>query len=469
LLQASFIAYGMLFLWPWVSSILWQRFEPEKALVWTILGGYLLLPPLVKLDFPAVPDLDKVSIPNLCALVFGGLLLKERISFVPASVSGRILMFIFLCSPFATLLSNPDPITVGSQILPGLRLYDSIAAIGNQIFTLIPYFMARHYLGTDSAPQCILTILVTCALAYSLPMLIEARLSPQINIWIYGFFQHDFSQMMRLGGFRPIVFLPHGLWLAFFTFSAAMAALALAKNTPPHLRIRISLITIYLLAMIIICKTAGVLLYTAVCLPILLITSIATTIRVSALLAMVVILFPIFRGAGLIPVEAIVEFAMTFSTDRALSLEFRINNENLLMEHASQRPWFGWGGYGRNHLHDALTGRETTVADGHWIIVLGLYGWVGYVSEFGLLVLPLMLLGRETLGDGRRGLTPACGALALIHAMNLVDLLPNATVIPFTWLSAGALLAQAERLKRERMARSRIAHGLIAPQARTIL
>ena len=49
-------------------------------------------------------------------------------------------------------------------------------------------------------------------------MLVEVRLSPQINTWIYGFFQHDFIQMMRYGGFRPIVFLPHGLWVAFFAY-----------------------------------------------------------------------------------------------------------------------------------------------------------------------------------------------------------------------------------------------------------
>jgi hypothetical protein len=36
--------------------------------------------------------------------------------------------------------------------------------------------------------------------------------------------------------------------------------------------------------------------------------------------------------------------------------------------------------------------------------------------------------------------------MGLILAANLLDLLPNATLIPFTWLMAGALLGEAERL-----------------------
>ena len=60
-----------------------------------------------------------------------------------------------------------------------------------------------------------------------MPALFEVRFSPQLNIWIYGFFQHDFQQMIRGGSFRPIVFLPHGLWVALFFLSTLVAAAAL--------------------------------------------------------------------------------------------------------------------------------------------------------------------------------------------------------------------------------------------------
>jgi hypothetical protein len=47
--------------------------------------------------------------------------------------------------------------------------------------------------------------------------------------------------------------------------------------------------------------------------------------------------------------------------------------------------------------------------------------------------------------------------LSLILAANMVDLLPNATHIPFTWLMAGALLGEAERLAALRLGVSRTA------------
>ena len=37
----------------------------------------------------------------------------------------------------------------------------------------------------------------------------------------------------------------------------------------------------------------------------------------------------------------------------------------------------------------------------------------------------------------------------------MVDLLPNATHIPFTWLMAGGLLGEAERMRRLRLAEGR--------------
>ena len=42
----------------------------------------------------------------------------------------------------------------------------------------------------------------------------------------------------------------------------------------------------------------------------------------------------------------------------------------------------------------------------------------------------------------------AVSALVLILAVNMLDMLPNATLIPFTWLIAGAILGYAEDMRR---------------------
>jgi len=44
--------------------------------------------------------------------------------------------------------------------------------------------------------------------------------------------------------------------------------------------------------------------------------------------------------------------------------------------------------------------------------------------------------------------TPYLGALALMLAFNMIDLIPNATLTPLTWLLTGALLGYAEKLAR---------------------
>jgi hypothetical protein len=74
------------------------------------------------------------------------------------------------------------------------------------------------------------------------------------------------------------------------------------------------------------------------------------------------------------------------------------------------------------------------------------------VAQFGLLALPLVLLGREAWVTRSAALSPFACAVALIFAANMVDLLPNATLIPFTWLMGGALLGYAEALARDRRA-----------------
>ena len=114
------------------------------------------------------------------------------------------------------------------------------------------------------------------------------------------------------------------------------------------------------------------------------------------------------------------------------------------------------------------------MTDGRWIIVIGVFGWCGYIVEFGLLALPLLLLALAgTPGRAATDVSPYAGPLALLLAINMIDLLPNATLIPFTWLLAGALLGYAELLRKAPVADRREASAPSGPSApspaRTIL
>lgn len=443
------LAYLMLLAWPMIAVVLYQRLPIERALIWSILGAYLILPPLANFDFPLIPPFNKISIPNLVAFGICVLMLGRRIPFLPESGAGKVLMLLFLMSPVATVLTNSDPIWFNVGGLPGLRAHDSISAVIGQAIDILPFILARQLLATEKAQREIVLALMLAGLAYSLPMLVEIRLSPQINVWVYGFFQHDFIQMMRDGGFRPIVFLPHALWVAFFTLMALLSAVALWRAEPSK-RAMHMLAAGYFGVLLVLCKSMASLAYALLLVPIVRFASFRAQLRLAAAMALVALFFPLLRGADLVPVKAMLTQAEAFSEDRAASLAFRFNNENRLLDRARERPAFGWGAWGRNRVYDPLTGKDLSVIDGRWIITIGTFGWFGYFAEFGLLAWPILLLARRARRLGAGEFPPYAGTLALILAANMVDMLPNATLIPFTWLLAGAALGYAESLGRAR-------------------
>lgn len=439
----NILAYFMLCVWPLVTIQLFRRLPPSRALVWAILGGYLILPPTAAFDLPILPNLDKFAVANLSALFAIATSKRGLPPLLPDSLIGRLLLAIFIFSPAGTVLTNSDAIMFGHGGLPGMQIQEIPAQILTQVVIVIPFLLGRAILNDEKSLRDTIVALTIAGLVYSIPMLIEIRLSPQINVWVYGFFQHAFDQMMRYGGFRPLVFLPHGLWAALFAVMTFMAALTLARTEVGPMRVRYGLAALYLLVIVYLCKSANALIY-AVCLgPLLILARQRLQIALAAGLASVVLLYPILRGARLIPVEWITQQANLIDPDRAGSLIYRLNNEGLLLTHATERSLFGWGGWARNHVHDLMTGRRISVVDGRWIEVMSVHGWAGYIGEFGLLALPLLLLARVSLAT-KANVSRYAGPLALIYSANLVDLLPNATLVPLTWLLAGAILGHGE-------------------------
>ncbi|TPE49741.1 hypothetical protein [Amaricoccus solimangrovi] len=463
------IAYLALLLWPGVAFLLHRLLPPERAVIWSILGAYLVLPPVANIDLPLFPRLDKVSIPSAAAFLIP-LMLGYRIPPLPRGPLARLLALMFLLTPVASVLTNGDPIRFARGGLPGLRAHDTIGTIIAQMLALAPFLLGRRFLATAAGARELLVALVVAGLLYSLPMLFEVRMSPQLNIWIYGFFQHDFAQMMRGGGFRPIVFLYHGLWVAFLTFMTLTAAVALWRSPPrPGTGGRYLAASGLFAVLLVLCKSAAALVYAGAALPLARFAGARTRFLCAALLGLIAVSYPLLRGAELVPVDAIVARAEAVNAERAQSVAFRFANEESLLAHARERPWFGWGPWGRNQLYDVYSGEMTSVSDGRWIIVIGMFGWSGYLAEFGLLALPLVMLARRALGQGGAAIPEHAGPLALILGFNMIDMLPNATLIPFTWLIAGALLGLAEARETAPDARGAEAEPPAAARPRTIL
>jgi hypothetical protein len=151
------------------------------------------------------------------------------------------------------------------------------------------------------------------------------------------------------------------------------------------------------------------------------------------------------------------------SEDRAKSFEVRVQNEERLVAKANQKPWFGWGGWGRNRVYDNWTGQDITVSDGGWIIEYGCWGWFGYLALYGLLAVALL---RAHAATGKE-VTPANltrAGLALLLAIYIVDSIPNGTQFSWVFVLAGSIASTAEARRKSLITPKSPPERVAAPQ-----
>lgn len=433
--------------WPLVAVWLYQTRPINQATLWTILGANLLLPVGTGLKLAeGIPDLDKGTIPNLAALVGCLLCAKRPLRFWNGFGLPEVLLLMLVIGPFITSEMNGDSIFIGSTFLPAVGHYDALSAVVAELLFVLPFFLGRQLFRRAADHGEILRTLVMAGLLYSLPIMFEVRMSPQLHNWVYGYYPTDFQMAVRGEGFRPMVFIGHGLGVAFFAMMTVVAAAALWRARLRVWRLPPAGTTAYLAIMLILCKSLGSIIYGAVLAPLVRWARPVLQVRIAMVLAIVAILYPALRLADLVPTKAMVEAATSISADRAQSLQFRFDNEDQLLARASERILFGWGRWGRSRVY-ANYGRDISVTDGRWIVTLGQFGLFGFLAEFGLLALPLFRAASAIrLAESERdGIFLA--AVSLIVAITMIDLLPNSTLSPFTWLLAGALLGRAEALR----------------------
>lgn len=442
----NLLAYTVMFLWPFVALRLSKKLPVDQAVVALFLIPFLLLPEKTGFAVPGLPPLNKTTIPSVVAFGIFYLRYKKDIKLLPESAVPKLLVLCLFLFPLLTVATNSDSLRYGPLVLPGLSLKDVIS-IEFRIFAAfyVPFILGYNFLRSHESHQAFVKWIVVAGLLYTLPMLWEIRMSPQLHTKFYGFFPHEFKQQIRQGGFRPVVFLGHGLEVAMFIVIVAIGAIGLWKaKLPPLSKWGLPKLA-YISVVIVLCKTMGALIYTILAAPILLVMRVRWRIRAICVLAIFVFFFPILRGEQLVPVDQVLEFFHDIDEERAASLKFRIDNENLLLDKANDRRFFGWGGWGRARVFDPDTGKDISVTDGFWIIIFGQYGWFGYVAIFGLLCFPIITVYRQSRGETGPEVPLMTGCLGVMLAFNLLDLLPNASLTHITVLLAGAIQGWANR------------------------
>ncbi|MDG4649640.1 O-antigen ligase family protein [Roseibacterium sp. SDUM158017] len=436
--------------WPLVTLLLVLLLPFPKAVALSILGGFFLLPPDIGINLPLLPTFNKASVPALsllvCALLLyrrgdrNGVPVRDMPGWIPRSFFGTAGIVMLVLGAMMTALTNGDRLVFGSTVLPPLRLYDgfSFALVG--LTMVVPLLLGRKFFAHPENQVLLLRYLIVGGLAYSLLALYEIRMSPQLNRMVYGFYPSSWVQNIRGGGFRPIVFMEHGLQLAIFLAAVTLAAFGASRCLEPRRRGFYLFAGAWLLVTLVLANSLGALVIAVVFLPVVLLLGTRAQLLFAAIVAAIIMLYPMLRGADLIPTDRLVSITETIDTRRAGSLQYRFDNEDILLARAQERPLFGWGGWRRNRVFDD-TGNDISTTDGAWVVAIGQRGWVGYLAQFGLLALPVVLLA---FNRRRQGVSPVTAVLAVILAASLVDLIPNGFLSPVTMLLAGALWGRLE-------------------------
>lgn len=441
--MANIFANFILIFWPFFALAIVKKRPVDSAAALLLLLPFLFLPVKVSIDFPSLPPLNKESVSSITAFLI--LYFKFKgFKLLPARGPAKYLLILMLLRPIGTWLTNTDPVLYGSKFIPGLTFNDVISSIVNAFSTIyVPYMVGYNYLNNQNSQKKLLVVLIALGFVYSLLALWEIRFSPQLHRQIYGFFPHsDWKQQLRQGGYRPVVFLGHGLLVAAFFSHVLIAALAHWKSKQKPWRKYSVIIIAYLAGLIVLCKSLSSIIYGFISLILFCLGSIKRCLQVSLVIAVVVGTYPILRSVNAIPIDPILQLVREHSTERGGSLTFRIANEEILLEKANQRPVFGWGGWGRPRVYDTETGKDISVTDGAWIIVYGAGGWAFYLVVFGLLVHPVLQVYKSALERRAKGIDWYIVGLTLMLATNLMDLIPNSSQSPITFLIAGSLIGR---------------------------
>lgn len=444
--QNWFATFALL-AWPVLTLWLYSTRPVNQATLWTILGAQLLLPVGASIKLAeGFPQLDKISIPALAAVTGCLFVVRRSVQFWSAFGLAEVLLLMVLIGPFVTSELNTDAVVSAAVVSPGVGTYDGLSAIVAQFLFLLPFFLGRQLLRNSADTELILRTLAIAGLLYTLPMLYEIRMSPVLHHWFYGYSPFGFATQMRYDGFRPTVFMENGLLTSFFAMTATVAATAFWRTQTPVLKLAPAAITAYLSAILVLCKSLGALIYGAVLVPLVWLTRPQLQLRIAMIFVSIALVYPLFRAADLVPTKYMFDAAASISEDRADSLQFRFDNEQRLLDRASQRLLFGWGRWGRSRVYDE-SGKDIGITDGRWTITLGQFGIFGFLAEFGLLAFPVFRVASALRFAESERDSVFLAALALIIAINMIDLLPNASLSPWTWLLAGALLGRAEALR----------------------
>lgn len=433
-----FALYG----WIPLVAVLFATLRPSRAVIVSYLVGWMFLP-VAKFELFGFFDYQKGTAIPLG--VFLGMLLFD-------SASLRRLRFTAFDLPIAAFCLAPFV----SSLANDLGWYDALSALMYQVITWgLPYLTGRIYFSSPEGLRRLALGLLAGGLVYIPLCLWEVRMSPQLHATLYGFHQHDWTQTLRFGGYRPMVFMNHGLMVGLWMAAASVIGLALWSGSRGRRvwGIPLSIAVPALLVTTLLCKSFGA---TVLVLMAAAVFFGMRTLRTSLPMALLVCLpstYVLMRTVGAWSGGELTEVVSEVASQRASSLSFRLAAEEQLLVKAADKPVLGWGGWGRSFVRrfDDWQRPDTVITDSLWILVFGKYGAVGLASLLLALLVPVLALWRRC--PPRLWASPGAAlpwALAMVLTLYAIDNLVNAMENPVYLLIAGGLCGLAPARVRAR-------------------
>ncbi len=430
--------------WPLVCLAAFARFKPTVAILIAFMGAMLFLPEKVELKAPFQPlgKQEFAAIGAILGVVLVGAARRKLIAAKPFR-SAEVIVLVMMIGAFGTSQTNQEPLNYGMANLEPLTTWEAISVCFGHIYTyLIPFVLGRAMFTTRDDARTLLRGFQVAALIYVPFIMTEIVMSPQMHNWVYGFAQHDFIQTMRGGGYRPMVFMGHGLGLTLFLAAACLAGVILTLSKKPTImRLKGRYLSMFLLVVLLGCKSLGAAIFAFLFTSVLHFFTPKWQLRVLLMFAGLIVAYPISRATEVFPHKEITQFIKdSAGPDRAQSLEFRFTNEADLSKHAAKKPIFGWGRFRRNMLFSPWKDEPVSVSDGYWIVIYGVSGAWGALCVFGLLLAPIFYLrGRlkRLTNSEDRYLLVGMGCMLMMYT---VDLVPNGLFTNFPFFFAGALM-----------------------------
>ena len=412
-----------------VAILLFSKMVPRRAMIVGVIGATMFLP-MGTVELPLIAG-RKDTLCNLA--LFIAVLIMDPSRIMAFRARWMDFPIILLClGPFASAMLN------------GLPPYNAFAAsLATFLSWGVPYILGRIYLGDLRSFWQMAWGIFIGGLIYAPGCIFEMAFSPISHQLVYGVpaFE-DFQQSIRLGGYRPVMFMQHGLMVSTFMCAASTIGIWLwwNKASKPIFRLPAWLPILFVTLVALACKSAGALMLMAVAFAVLILSRLTGKSIFVYILIFVAPIYILARTVGgWTGDNAVIMATQYIDLDHGGSLQVRFQNENVLVERGMVKPMFGWGPNG-DFLLKVDFGRITSIPDGLWVIAFGSSGLVGLAALFGMLLVPVfMFVRRFPVRTWSHPAMAAPAVLAVFIPTFAIDCLMNAMINPAWIVALGGL------------------------------